>query len=126
MEVPEGWLRVETAQGMVAVDGVTWDYTASFQVVVARFDSIEDYLRRYGPYYLRSYRLIHYGSLVVNGRRALQALLATRKGDYLEEVTFIETGDGRLIVVTADCPDGTYGDYQPWFEASLASLEIWD
>jgi hypothetical protein len=126
LRLPEGWLRVETAQGMVAVDGVTWDYTASFQVVVTRFDTIEDYLTRYGAWYMRRSRLLHYGFVVVNGRRGLQALLATRQGGYLEDVTLIETGDGRLVVVTADSPADHYAAFQPWFEASLATLEIWD
>jgi hypothetical protein len=62
----------------------------------------------------------------VNGRRGIQALLATRQGGYLEEVTLIETGDGRLVVVTADSPADHYAAFQPWFEASLATLEIWD
>jgi hypothetical protein len=126
VRLPEGWLRVETAQGMVAVDGVTWDYMASFQIVVSRYDTIEDYLRRFGAYYLQRSRVLYYGVLVVNGRRSLQTLLATREGGYVEEVTFIETGDGRVVVVTADCRADHYAAFQPWFEASLATLEIWD
>ncbi len=36
IRLPHGWLRVETAQGVAAVDGVAWDYSASYQVVVSR------------------------------------------------------------------------------------------
>jgi hypothetical protein len=62
----------------------------------------------------------------VNGRRALQALLETRGGQATEQITLIESGDGRIVAVTADCPTRHYEAYAPWFEASLSSLEIWD
>jgi predicted Zn-dependent protease len=123
---PRGWLRVDTGRGVVAVDGVTWDYTASFQVVVSRHPSIESYLDRYGNHYLRRGRLRASAFVEVNGRRALQALLETRGGQATEQITLIESGDGRIVAVTADCPTRHYEAYAPWFEASLSSLEIWD
>jgi hypothetical protein len=126
LRLPAGWMRFETGQGMVAVDGVTWDYTASFQVVVHRYDTIDDFLNRYTPYYLEHSRLLHYESIVVNGRRAIQARLESRYDAYVEEVTFIESGDGRVVVVTGDCPPAHLWAYRPWFQASLATLQIWD
>jgi hypothetical protein len=122
---PRGWVRVDTGRGMVAVDGVTWDYTASFQVVVSRHPTIESYLDRYGNHYLRRGRLRAYEFVEVDDRRALQALLETSGGQATEQITLIESGDGRLLAVTADCPTRHYEAYAPWFEAALASLEIW-
>jgi hypothetical protein len=117
LHTPADWMRVETARGMVAVDGVTWDYTASFQVIVERYPTIEAYLERYGPFYLDHGRVLRDVSAVVDGRRARRAFIAK---------AFIESGDGRVFVVIADCPLGAAEVYRPWFEAMLASLDIWE
>ena len=121
---PGGWMRVPTAQGMVAVHGVTWDYTASFQIVVHRYPTIESYLERYSPYYLNRGRLSRPAPLVVNGRRALRFEIEVFEAPRMEQITLIEVGDGRLIVVIADCPREMIDAYRPWFSAALASLEI--
>jgi len=121
---PAGWMRVATAQGMVAVHGVTWDYTASFQIVVHRFPTIESYLERYSRYYLSRGHLSRPARLVVNGRRALQTEIEVFEAPRIEQITLIEVGDGRLIVIIADCPSEAIEAYRPWFSAALASLEI--
>jgi predicted Zn-dependent protease len=121
---PAGWMRVPTAQGMAAVHGVTWDYTASFQIVVHRYPTIESYLERYSLYYLNRGRLSRPAPLVVNGRRALRAEIEVSEAPRVEQITLIEVGDGRLIVIIADCPRETIDAYRPWFSAALASLEI--
>lgn len=126
VRLPRRWLGLETRYGLVAVDGVTWDYTASFQIVVERFATIEDYLERYGGSYRRRARVLHTEWQVVNGRRALKALLMSRNAEVSEEVTLIESGDGRVIVVMADCPTADLEAYRPWFEASVSTLELWD
>lgn len=121
---PSGWTRVPTAQGMAAVHGTTWDYVASFQIVVQRYATIEDYLDRYGPYYLNRGRMTRPAELLVNGRRALQVEIDLVDAPRLEQVTLVEVGDGRLLVVIADCPRESIEAYRPWFQAALASLEI--
>lgn len=123
---PAGWMRAETARGMVAVDGVTWDYTASFQVIVERYATIDAYLERYGAFYLAHGRVLRDAPAVLGGRRARRALIARAEADFAEEIAFIESGDGRVFVVIADCPLSAAEVYRPWFEAALASLEIWD
>ncbi len=121
---PRGWMSVPTAQGMAAVDGVTWDYTASLQIVVHRFATIEDYLARWGGYYLDRGRILRSVPVVVNGRRSLQLTIEDIEGRFVEEITLIEIGDGRLMVFIADCPVDAMDAYRPWFQASLTSLEI--
>jgi hypothetical protein len=123
---PADWMRAETARGMVAVDGVTWDYTASFQVIVERYPTIEAYLERYGAFYLDHGRVLRDASAVVDGRRARRTFIANAEADFAEEIAFIESGDGRVFVVIADCPLGAVEIYRPWFEAMLASLDIWE
>lgn len=126
LRAPDGWMQVDTGHGMVAVDGVPWDYTASLQVIVHRYDTIEAFLQRYTPHYLHRSRPLHFERIVVNGRRAIQAQLESRFDDRVEEITFIESGDGRVVVVSGDCPLGQLAAYRPWFQASLATLDIWD
>jgi predicted Zn-dependent protease len=125
IHAPTGWTRVETSMGMVAVESVTWNYTASFQVIVQRYPTIEAYLQRYGAHYLSHGRITRDSFVVVSGRRARQVSIENREADFAEELTFIETGDGRVFVVIADCPVDTVDAYRPWFSAALASLEIW-
>jgi hypothetical protein len=124
IRLPHGWSRLETAQGVAAVDGVAWDYSASYQVVVSRESDVAEYLERYGPWYASRGRLLSVEELSLRGRRALQGVILRPPGDALEEVTLIESGDGRVIVVTAECAARHYAVYSAWFDATLASLDL--
>jgi hypothetical protein len=121
---PAGWMRVPTAMGMVAVDGVTWDYTASFQIVVHRFPTLEAFMDRYGGHLLAHGRVLEQGFSTLHGRRAFAMRVEDRDGRFVEQMTFIETGDGRVFAVIADSPVELAEGYRPWFEAALAALEI--
>jgi hypothetical protein len=121
---PKGWIRVPTAQGVVVIDGVTWEPSPSLQVVVHRYPTIEAFLERYGSYYRTRGRASRPEPLQVAGRRALRVAIEDFAGLAFEEVTLIETGDGRILVATGECPPELAGDYQPWFRAALATLEI--
>ena len=123
---PAGWTRVVTSQGMVAVDGYTWDYAASFQVVVHRYATIEAYLDRYGPYYVQRGAISEPRPLVVDGRRALQAEIAVFEAPRIEQITLIEVGDGRLLTVIADSPTEQAEEFRPWFDLTLSSLRVRD
>jgi hypothetical protein len=122
---PEGWMRLETSHGMVAIDGVTWDYTASFQVIVHRFPTIEDYLERFFAYHLSRGVVQQSGFAEVSGRRAFRAVVLNFDGRSADQITLIEAGDDRVVAVIADCPREALETYRDWFEAALASLEIW-
>ena len=122
---PAGWMRIETARGMVAVDGLTWDYSASFQVIVERYDTIEAYLDRFGAYYLSKGRVLGWEFTEVSGFRTLRASVVDHGDTASEQFLFIEVGDGRLVIVVMDCAVEDSSAYVPWFQAALASLEIW-
>jgi hypothetical protein len=122
---PAGWMPLETSRGMVAVDGVTWDYSASFQIVVERYPTIEAYLERFAAYYLAKGRLLGWEFTNVGGFRALEASMVDHDDLTIEQYVFIEVGDGRLFVVLTDCAAEDGPDYWPWFHATLDSLEIW-
>jgi predicted Zn-dependent protease len=121
---PAGWMRVPTAQGVVMVDGVTWDYTASFQIVVHRYPTLEAYMDRYGAHYLARGQVLEQRFLELGGRRAFEIRTLDREGGSIEQTTFIETGDGRVFAVIADSPTALAEAYRPWFDAALAALEI--
>jgi predicted Zn-dependent protease len=123
---PAGWLRVETARGVVAVDGLTWDYTASFQVIVQRYPTIEAYLERYAAWYLGGRRVLESAPTTVSGCRALRAVVEDVERGFVEHLVFVESGDGRVVVVVADAPLEMAEAYRPWFDAALASLRIWE
>ncbi|MDJ0851508.1 MAG: matrixin family metalloprotease [Myxococcota bacterium] len=121
---PAGWTRLPTAQGMAAVHGTTWDYVASFQVVVHRFERVEDYVERYGAYYAGRGRVTPPARLAVNGHRALQVEIDRFDAARIEQVTVVESGDGRVVVLIGDCPRDVIGAYRPWFRLALGSLRI--
>jgi hypothetical protein len=109
---------------MAAVDGTTWDYVASFQVVVHRFATLEDYQERYGAYYAQRGDVTPLARAAVDGRRALQVEIDVFEAPRIEQVTVIEVGDGRVVVTIGDCPRESIEAYRPWFSAALASLRI--
>jgi predicted Zn-dependent protease len=125
LRLPAAWTRIETSQGVIAVNGVAWDYAASFQVIVRRFPSIEAYLARYAEAYLGGGELVEEKRFELDGHPGLQLVVRDRIPDVTEHLNFIETGDERLVVVIADCPSEVYAGYRPWFEATVASLELW-
>ena len=121
---PKGWMRIPTAQGVAVVDGVTWEPSPSLQIVVHRYATIEAFLARYGAWYRSRGRLSPPEALSVAGRRALRLSIDDREGLAWEEVTLIESGDGRILVATGECPPELAGEYRPWFRTAVASLEI--
>jgi len=124
LRIPEGWQRVESERGVIAADGLAWDYDATFQVIVRGYGALAEYLERYGAVHVGGGRVVERRPLEVDGRPAIRMLVVGRAGPMVEELTFIEVGDGRVLVVIADCPSRSYEAYRPWFAATLASLEI--
>ncbi len=91
-----------------------------------RLSTIEEYLERFGAHYARRSRILHSARLTFKERPALQMLLLSRHEPRMEELTLIETGDGRIVVVIADGPASHFRAYLPWFRATLTTLTIWD
>jgi len=123
VQLPEGWQRQPTPYGVVAVNGVPWDYDASFQLNVFRFDSIDAFVERFGPAYLRGGVLLSVEDREIAGRRARVAEKQTRAGTR-ELLTLIESGDGRVLLAIAECAEDEAPAYRPWFAAVLDSLEL--
>jgi predicted Zn-dependent protease len=122
IQLPQGWTSLETGLGVVAVDGVTWDYDVSLQITVREFESVGAYLERFGSWHLGRGRLL--GSRTLGGRYpGVRYLLAT-PDDRAEELVVLESGDGRVVVALWDSPLESREAWKIWFEASLATLEL--
>lgn len=122
---PSGWMRLETARGMVAIDGLTWDNAASFQLIVERYPTIEAYLDRFGAHFLGRGDVLEWEFKKMGAFRGLEISVVTTDTGNIERYVFIEVGDGRLFVSVMDCALEDADAYFPWFEATLASLQIW-
>jgi hypothetical protein len=125
MQLPLGWIKLDTPTGFVAVDGTTWDYAASLQLIVRRFPTIDAYLARHTSAHVRDGTVLTQGDTRVAERRAFRLVVQSADASLVDRTTLIETGDGRVLVAIADCVPVDCGAYEPWFEASLATLEIW-
>jgi hypothetical protein len=123
IQLPRGWTRLDTGLGLVAVDGTTWDYEASMQVIVRGQDGIDAYLDRYGEWHFGQGRILEARTVELAGRPARRFALESPEGRE-EGLALIDAGEGRVVVVLWDCPKERAGAFRPWFEASLASLEI--
>ncbi len=125
LQTPEGWPREPSPYGVVAMNGVPWDYEASFQLNVYRFATIEDFVERFGPTYLVDAALVSIRESSVSGRRAREVTVRTEFGTS-ERMTLIESGDGRVLVAVAECPEEHEQAYAAWFSAIIGSLEVVD
>jgi hypothetical protein len=124
LSLPAGWQRVETAAGVIATDGPTWDYDATFQVIVRGYPTVAEYLDRYAPHYVGGGHVLEQRRVDVAGRPALRMVVSGRDGPVVEQLTFVEVGDGRILAIVADCPQEAYSGYEPLFRAVLATLEV--
>lgn len=124
LRAPEGWMRAETPQGMFAIDGVTWDYEASLQLIVRGYDTPAAYLARHGDMHVGQGVVREWRALRIAGRPAVRLVVEGRLADLAEVITVVQMDRGRVLVVIADCPQPLLSAYRPWFEASLASLRI--
>lgn len=123
IQLPRGWTRLETTYGVVAVDGLTWDYEVSFQLNIRAYDSVREYLERFGAWHLARGRVLDSGPIEGGPYPGMHFVLAV-EGDRIEEITLLEPGDGRIVVVIWDCATRDHAGWQPWLRAALASLEL--
>jgi hypothetical protein len=120
---PKGWQAIKTPSGWIAVDGVSWDYDASIQVVVSR-GSVGAHLS------LLAGRSRARGDDV---RRELFELdgapvtrLIARGSERAEQSDIVEWSDGSVLIVMADARAEDFEFYRPWFQRVLLSVQRLD
>ncbi len=124
LHVPPGWRLIPARRGVVAIDGLSWDYEGSFQIIVHNYPTIASYVRRHGRGHVRDGVLLAQQPLLVAGQPAFHIRVSQREGTLIEDHVFIETGDGRVLVVIQEAPADLRAGFAPWFDAMLASLQI--
>ncbi len=124
VQLPAGWTHLAMEQGVVAVEGVTWDYTCSIQILVRGYPSLADYLGRYAGAHLGGGTLVSESDVEVAGRPALRFVLAAPEAGAIEELTFLESGDGRVVIAIGECPEPLHASSRVYFDAVLDSLEL--
>jgi len=126
IRMPAGWLRIEEAHGVFAANGPTWDHDASLRIFVWPYPTLEAFLQRFSVELFADTWLVHRAQLAVLGRRALEIEVEDAEGSLARELLFVELGDGRVMMLAAEMPVAFRREWQPWLEACIASLEIWE
>jgi hypothetical protein len=117
---PREWQTIRTPRGAIAVDGVSWDYDASIQVIAVR-GTLPEFLARQGPRLARRGEFVGSDRLEVDGRRL--ARFVTRSPEMTEMTSILEWSEGWLLVVIADCQTENFALYESWFQQVLLSLQ---
>jgi hypothetical protein len=117
---PVGWQVIRTPRGWVAVDGVSWDYDASIQIIALR-GTLDGYLATFGGSPLAREELVGSGWIELDGERIAQRVL--RIPGRTEETAALEWTAEQVLLMVADCADDYYEAYRPWFRRVLLSLE---
>jgi hypothetical protein len=120
MQFPKGWQVIRTPRGWIAVDGVSWDYDASVQVVGVR-GTPEALVAQYGAAYLSRGEFVDSDVLEIDDRAIPRFVV--RRAQMTEVTSIIEWEEGRLLVVIADSRTENFDLYRPWFQRVLMSLE---
>jgi predicted Zn-dependent protease len=119
-----GWHSVPASRGVVVIDGLAWDYEASFQVIVRSYPSTAQYLERHGDAHVRGGKIVQEGPLDVGGRRAFWMRVTPLEGEMIEDHVFLESGDGRVLIVIMEAPRTLRAGFGPWFDAMLSTLQV--
>lgn len=117
---PQDWQVLRTPSGFIAVDGVSWDYDASIQVVAAR-GTPGDHLSLLAGQGLARGDDVRSEVFELDGEPI--ARLLTRGTERAEQTDVIAWRDGWVLIVIADSRARDFNLYQPWFQRVLLSLE---
>jgi len=120
---PKAWQVIRTPRGWIAVDGISWDYDASVQVIAVR-GTPQALLEQYGPAYLSSGEFVTSDVLEVDDRSIPRVIV--RRGETTETVALLEWSRGLTLLVLSDSHTENFELYRPWFQRVLLSLEPLD
>jgi predicted Zn-dependent protease len=117
---PNDWQVIRTPSGWIAVDGVSWDYDASIQVVAAR-GTQGGHLSLLAGQGLARGDDVRSEVFELDGEPV--ARIVTTSSERAEETDVIGWGEGWVLVVIADARAQDFNFYQPWFQRVMLSIE---
>ena len=117
---PARWQVIQTPNGWIAVDGVSWDYDASIQVISAR-GSVGSYLSLLSGKGRARGDDVRSEWFELDG--APVARLISKGDERAEQTDLVDWGDGFVLVVMADSRAQDFEFYRPWFQRVLLSVE---
>lgn len=118
--LPVGWQAVRSPSGWVGVDGLTWDYGASIQVLVVRGD-VRNLMARQQLAAERAGDMVHTEVLEIDGQPV--GRLVARGEERTEEIYLQQWGSGEVLVLIADCWTQDWDLYTGWFRRVLLSVD---
>jgi hypothetical protein len=119
VQLPLGWERIQTPRGWIAVDGVSWDYDASVQVIALR-GTPEAYLARQSRAYAARGELSRGDTFELDGQPV--GHLVSRDDVMAEETFVVGWSEGWVLLIVADSGAVDHAYYEPWFRSVLLSL----
>lgn len=117
---PVDWQVIRSRVGFVAVDGVTWDYDASIQILALR-GQLEPFVEQQRRSLALRGELEATEVLELDGQPV--ARIVARGDGWTEQTAVQAWAPDWLLVVVADCATRDYPLYRPWFERVLLSIE---
>jgi len=117
---PQGWQVMRSPRGWAAVDGLSWDYDASVQVIALRGDVVA-YMQYRTLMPSAPDELVTREYLELDGRR--MGRVTVRTEEWAEETAVLDWDEGWILLLVADCRNKVFSLYQPWFQRVLLSLE---
>jgi hypothetical protein len=123
VQFPKGWQAIKTPSGWIAVDGVSWDYDASIQVVASR-GSVDAHLSLLAAKSRAQGEDVRREEFELDGAPVVR--LIARGTERGEQIDVIDWGDGWVLVVMADARVEDFEFYRPWFQRVLLSVQRLD
>jgi len=120
VQFPKGWQVIKTPSGWIAVDGVSWDYDASIQVVSSR-GSVGQHLSLLAGQSRARGDDVRREVFELDG--APVARLIAKGAERAEQSDVVDWGDGFVLVVMADARSVDFEFYRPWFQRVLLSVQ---
>lgn len=124
LHVPEGWQLVSEGQRITAIDGVSWDYDASFSVTVRAFGSVSAYLEQHERDHFARKRVVSKRSLELKGYPVQIFRVFDPAQQLVGEQAFLETGDGRVVILESEAPVHAALAFRPWLRAMMDHFEV--
>ncbi len=123
---PAGWLRAETPHGFFMANGPAWDHDAALEIVIWPSPTVEEFQKRFVETLLEGSWLRRRGPVEVAKRSAYRTEVENSEGQNAESFTLMQIPGERVMLIHTTSPAEGSDAWRPWFDASVASIHLWD